>query len=121
MTEIPACVHYPSQQLAYIDQGAVEYRFGPWRIWFDPPPIPVRICDWKYWHDEDDAAPDGSTGRSGTEHSLAACLREIEEMLDDMAYDCPCSAPTLGDCMGTECPLRFKLEAAQSTTLSRAI
>lgn len=86
-----------------------EYRFGPWRIWYEPPPIPIRTMDWHYWHDDDDGAPDGSTARSGSTASLEECLSEIAEMVDDECFDCPCSSPDLAGCMAWECPHRHVL------------
>ena len=91
---------------------AQQFRFGPWDISYDPPPIQSRDCDWHYTHDDDDGAPDGYSGRSGHAASLDNCLNEIAELIDDMAHDCTCSAPTLADCMAVACPLRFKLIAA---------
>lgn len=64
-------------------KSANECTFGPWRIYFDPPPIPVFTMDWHYWHEDDDGAPDGSTARSGSAESLQACLNEIHDLLTE--------------------------------------
>jgi hypothetical protein len=48
-------------------------HLGPWRIWFDPPPIGSRNCDWHYQHEDDD----GCGGRSGSCGSRDECLEEI--------------------------------------------
>lgn len=49
-------------------------RIGPWRIWFGPPPIGTRNCDWHYQHEDDD----GSCGwMSGSCGSRDECLEEI--------------------------------------------
>jgi len=48
---------------------------GPWRIWFDPPPIGTRECDWHYQHD--DAEPECPSWMHGHCASREACIAEI--------------------------------------------
>ena len=56
-------------------------QFGPWRIWFDPPPIPTRSCDWHYQHeDTDEDCPPWMNGSCATRED---CLREIIEHYED--------------------------------------
>lgn len=56
----------------------VAYR-GCW-IEYDPPPIPIRNFDWRWWHDNYDGLPDS---RHGNAASLAAAKAEINELLED--------------------------------------
>lgn len=34
-----------------------EGKTGKWFITYDPPPIPIRICDWHFVHEDYDGAP----------------------------------------------------------------
>jgi hypothetical protein len=54
-----------------------------WLISFDPPPIPTRNCDWQFWHDDFDGAPDANDSRCGSAGSLEAAKAEIDEREDD--------------------------------------
>lgn len=63
------------------DVGVVNY--GPWRIYFDPPPIPTRNCDWQFYHEDFDGAPDSGDRRCGSASSFAAALNECDEMEDE--------------------------------------
>lgn len=56
----------------------VQYRGH--EITYDPPPIGTRAHDWAWVHHEYDGPEDG---RCGTEASLLACLRAIDEVLDE--------------------------------------
>lgn len=49
-------------------------RIGPWRIWFDPPPIGARNCDWHYQHEDDDGSRGWMSGSCATRED---CLEEI--------------------------------------------
>ena len=73
----PAARRYP---IEYTANGVV---YGPWTIYFDPPPIPTRECDWHYVHKDFDGAPDANDNRCGSAASFAACLNECDEMEDD--------------------------------------
>ncbi len=57
----------------------IAYR-GCW-IEYDPPPIPVRFCDWQWWHDSYDGAPDSGDRRCGASPSLLGAQQDIDEML----------------------------------------
>ncbi|MCW2763368.1 MAG: hypothetical protein JWR85_3569 [Marmoricola sp.] len=70
---------YPITQLA---DGVTGY--GPWRIYFDPPPIPVRNCDWQYHHDDFDGAEDSNDNRAGSCASFADALNECDAVEDDV-------------------------------------
>lgn len=59
----------------------VSYR--GWWIDYDPPPIPVRTCDWQFWHDDFDGAPDANDNRYGSAGSLDAAKAEIDDREDD--------------------------------------
>lgn len=56
-----------------------------WHIRHDPPPIPVRNCDWQFWHDDYDGAPDASDNRFGYAPSLDAAKAEIDAWEDEHA------------------------------------
>jgi len=62
-------------------------RYGPWRITFDPPPIPSRNCDWHFVHEDYDAELiDGTwhgSGHSGSCASFADALNECDAFEDD--------------------------------------
>jgi hypothetical protein len=56
-----------------------QEHFGPWKIWFDPPPIPN--CDWHYQHEDADA--ESPAWMHGSCPSRDDCLREIIEALTE--------------------------------------
>lgn len=64
-------------------------HYGPWTIYFDPPPIPARECDWHFEHDNFDASYEGeedgwvSNGLAGSCASFADALNECDEMEDE--------------------------------------
>ena len=60
-----------------------ETIYGPWHIYYEPPPIPTRNCDWHFYHDDFDGAPDAGDRRCGSAPSFAAALNECDEMEDD--------------------------------------
>lgn len=63
------------------DTVSLRDQFGPWRVWYDPPPISSRNCDWSYQHED---AEDGSPSwMSGYAESRDACLSEIIESYED--------------------------------------
>lgn len=55
-------------------------RYGSWRIYFDPPPIPIRTLDWTYVHDDYDGAEDSGDRRCGYAPDIATCIVEINEI-----------------------------------------
>lgn len=63
-----------------------EVRHGPWRIFYDPPPIPARNCDWGFAHDDFDASYEGeedgwvSNGLGGRGASVEDCLSQIADI-----------------------------------------
>ena len=63
--------------------GATIY--GPWRIHYDPPPIPARCWDWQWAHDDYDGAEDAGDSRSGACATFADALNECDEWEDDNA------------------------------------
>lgn len=93
-----------------------KHRFGPWTIYFDPPPIPTRNMDWHFVHDNFDASYEGpedgwvGNGLCGSGASVHDCLEQIAEIVDEQCYDCQCSATSLAECHSSDCPFRFKLE-----------
>lgn len=51
-----------------------DTKLGPWRIWFDPPPVPY--CDWHFLHEDYDG--EGSPGwMSGSHATRDECLEAI--------------------------------------------
>lgn len=57
-----------------------DYKIGPYRIWYDPPPIPTRECDWHYQHEDFEGESPGMSGHGPT---YAYCLGEIIERQAD--------------------------------------
>jgi hypothetical protein len=53
--------------------SGVTYR--GFRIDYDPPPIPVRTCDWQFAHEDYDGPEDN---RCGHAESLEAAKAEID-------------------------------------------
>lgn len=58
-------------------------RYGPWTIYFDPPPIPVRSFDWCFVHEDYDGAPDGCDNRGGAVATFADALNACDEIEDE--------------------------------------
>ncbi len=54
-------------------------KYRDFHISYDPPPIPVRSCDWHYWHDDFDGAPDSNDCRYGHCATEGGCRQEIDE------------------------------------------
>lgn len=69
-------VHIPGQTIAY----------GDWQISYNPPPIPVRNCDWQYCHKDFDGAEDACDDRYGSSGSLMSAMIRIDD-LEDEAWD----------------------------------
>ncbi len=66
----------------------MPHNYRNYIIKYDPPPIPIRSCDWQFCHEDYDGAPNETGGppadhRSGFAPTLedAKCL--IDEMIDD--------------------------------------
>lgn len=57
-----------------------EEGYRGWHIEYNPPPIPVRTCDWQFWHVDYDGPEDS---RCGFAPSLEAAKAEIDEREDD--------------------------------------
>lgn len=67
--------HAPGEQRQAETETPYDTRFGPWRIWFDPPPIGTRNCDWHYQHE--DAEPECPSWMYGHCASRNECIEEI--------------------------------------------
>jgi hypothetical protein len=52
-------------------------RHGSWLIYYDPPPIPTRACDWHFVHDDYDGEGDP---RHGSGPSVEDCIAQIAEI-----------------------------------------
>jgi hypothetical protein len=72
--------HLLSQTVAY----------GNWTIAYNPPPIPVRSCDWQYCHNDFDGAEDACDNRHGSAPTLAECLNEIDDYEEERFDECGC-------------------------------
>lgn len=62
--------------------------YGGWIIYYDPPPIPVRSCDWHFYHADlydCDCDQDGFFGNdyAGSAASVEACKAEIADIEED--------------------------------------
>lgn len=55
-----------------------------WRIYYDPPPIPLRTCDWRYVHKEYDGPEDR---RIGAAASYEDAVERIRETMEDTQQD----------------------------------
>jgi hypothetical protein len=69
--------------------SAADVTYRGWTISYDPPPIPVRDCDWQFVHPNFDASWEGeedgyvSNGLCGYAPSLEAARAEIDVLEDD--------------------------------------
>lgn len=66
-----------------VDNGHAQWSYGDWRISYEPKPIPTTACDFDWWHDDFDGAPDAGDGRHGAEGTLEAAIDAIHEWEDD--------------------------------------
>jgi hypothetical protein len=70
---------------------SIQYR--DFIIECDPPPIPMRSMDWRWWHTDYDGAPihsesdDGSDNRCGCSESLEAAKQAIDEWYTEEEAD----------------------------------
>jgi hypothetical protein len=56
-------------------------KVGPWRIWCEPPPIPVRSFDWHYQHEDTDlGCPPWMNGSCASRED---CIAEIIASYED--------------------------------------
>ena len=65
---------------AATEDKTVEHKYRGYTITYNPPPIPIRTCDWQFVHDSYDGPEDG---RCGTAQSLAYAKELIDEWEDD--------------------------------------
>lgn len=65
-----------------LTNGPRESKIGPWRIWYDPPPIGTRAMDWHYQHEDCDG-PDSPAWMTGSCASREACVEEIISFYDE--------------------------------------
>jgi hypothetical protein len=61
-----------------------DVRHGPWLIWYEPPPIPIRTNDWQFVHDAYDG-PGGRRRLTGSAPSVEDALQQIAEIEADEA------------------------------------
>ena len=62
------------------DAAEGRYWYRKWWIYYDPPPIPDRIADWHFVHEDYDGPGDS---RCGFASSVAECIRQIEEKISN--------------------------------------
>ena len=69
-------------------RGGRTTPYRGYRIEYDPPPIPIRTCDWAWSHDGYDGPGDFRCGHSG---SLEQAKADIDEQIADIEADeAPC-------------------------------
>lgn len=72
----------------FVNEMTRDIVIGPWRISYDPPPIPTRNCDWHFVHEDYDGAPDGRPDRrAGSAATPAACIYEIIRLGEEQAEE----------------------------------
>lgn len=77
-------LHGSEQRRYSIERGLRGLtNYGPWRIYFDPPPIPARNCDWHFYHEDFDGAPDANDNRYGSCGSFVDALNECDAIDDE--------------------------------------
>lgn len=59
---------------------ASDVTYRGFRVWFEPPPIPVRDCDWHWTHVDYDGPEDGRCGHAA---SLEGARAEIDDWHED--------------------------------------
>lgn len=76
-------------------------EFGPWMVWFDPPPIPSRDADWHYQnsHDESDSgsAPSLECALALIVESQAEEIGRLRTILSEIAMSHTPSQPMSSD------------------------
>jgi hypothetical protein len=71
------------------EMGEQRITYGDWIIYYDPPPIPARNCDWHFTHRDYDASYEGeedgwvSNGLAGSGYSVEDCKAQIAEIEED--------------------------------------
>ena len=60
-------------------------KYKQYTIYYDPPPIPLRSCDWHFVHDDYDGGPEHSgdnptDDRCGDGPTKEDCMRQIDEL-----------------------------------------
>lgn len=63
------------------------FAYKGWYIYYDPPPIPTRNCDWHYVHRDFDGAPDANDNRCGHAASEASAMDEIDAWIEENEGD----------------------------------
>lgn len=59
----------------------IDIIYRGYRIYFDPPPIPIRSCDWHFVHSDYDGPEDRRGGHAASEQD---CRDEIDMIEDDL-------------------------------------
>lgn len=66
-----------------------DLTYRNYRIYYDPPPIPIRDCDWHFVHQDYDGGYYDGEGvfegdtRCGHAESIEGCKREIDWLEDE--------------------------------------
>lgn len=73
---------------AYESEISRDIIIGPWRIYYNPPPIPTRNCDWHCVHEDYDGSEDGPTDpRHASRATPADCIAEIVQIYENALDD----------------------------------
>lgn len=75
-----------------MSQTAEAMAYRGWWIAYDPPPIPSRNCDWGFWHDDYDGAPDAGDSRCGHAPTLEEARADIDFWHEEQG---PVTYPTI--------------------------
>jgi hypothetical protein len=87
------CTHAdcPVRAALKAPKTAPAETYRGYQIYFDPPPIPTRNCDWHFVHDDYDGAPNEpdegpADHRCGSGSSIEDCKAQIDD-IDDIEDD----------------------------------
>lgn len=99
-----------------MDNATTQY--GDWLISYNPPPIPVRNCDWQFCHKDFDGAEDAGDMRYGHAGSKLAAMDEIDDLVEDYFNCGSCGLESPSVCAVRSCAHRD--EAMQRAWLRAA-
>lgn len=58
-------------------------RYRGFIITYDPPPIPIRSCDWQFVAEGYDGAPDSGDYRCGSAATEDDAMEQIDELIEE--------------------------------------
>lgn len=62
----------------------MRIKYRDYVICHDPPPIPSRAFDWKFYHEGFDGSPDSRDRRCGSGPDTEDCQKQIDEIEDEL-------------------------------------